>query len=171
MEWSSPELVRRLPKDLGAALPRVRGDAQPTDPVRLVLLSPGQAFRPEAIARAIELANGSRIAVVVLARIHGSSFGFPNPGLMPNAKEKAAATDYVETALAAIRRSGGKADGQVAVARSASKVGARVAKLRQASVVVVDEGIRPGWRRAIEGDVSWPLRLRLRGTADVEAMS
>ena len=149
---------------------RRRGDAQPTDPVRLVLLSPGQAFRPEALARAIEVANGARIAVVVVAKIHGTSLGFPNPGLMPNAKEKAAATERVEDALRQIRRSGGKGDGQVAITRSAAKVGAKVARLRQASVVVVDEGERATWRRALEGDVSWGLRLRLRGRAVVETI-
>jgi nucleotide-binding universal stress UspA family protein len=150
---------------------RRRGDAQPTDPVRVVLISPGPAFRPQAIARAIEAANGQRIAVVVIARIHGSSFGFPNPGLMPNPKEKAAAKSHVEDALAEIRRSGGRGDGQVAIARSAAKIGAKVARLRQAALVVVDEGARPPWRKVVDGNTSTMMTWRLRGRADVESIN
>lgn len=149
---------------------RRRGDPQPLDPVRVVLVSPGQEFRPEAIARALEIANGAKIAVVIVARIHGSGFGLPNPGLMPNTKEKETARRRVEQALAQIRRAGGQGDGQVAITRSAAKVAAKVARLRQASVVVVDEGVRPGWRKAIEGNVSFTLPLRLRGRAEIEVI-
>ena len=146
------------------------GDPQPTSPVRVVLISPGAAFRDIAIRRAIEVANGAPIAVVIIARIHGSSFGMPNPGLMPNAKEKAAALDRVEQAMNAIRRAGGRADGQVAIARSAAKVAAKVATVRQASMVIVDEGERPTWRKLIEGNVAFTLPWRLRGGATVESI-
>ena len=146
------------------------GDPQPTSPVRVVLISPGAAFREKAIARAVEAANGAPIAVVIIARIHGSSFGMPNPGLMPNPKEKAAALARAEDAINAIRRAGGRADGQVAIARSAAKVAARVATARQASVVIVDEGDRPNWRKLVEGNIGFTLPWRLRGRAEVESI-
>ena len=147
---------------------RRRGDEQPTAPVGVVLLSPGQSFRPESIRIAVTEAAGRPIAVVVIARIHGSAFGMPNPGLLPNAKEKAAAVSIVDTTIKAIRKLGGHADGQVAIARSPAKIGAKVAKIRGADVVVIDEPDRPAWRRFVEGEATNSLRLRLRGVARVE---
>ena len=147
---------------------RQRGDAQPTDPVGVVLLSAGHAFRPEAIECAVREANGATIAVVVIARIHGSAYGLPNPGLMPNAREKAAALSHVETAIKDIRKRGGRADGQVAIARSVVKIGAAVAKARDAKVVVLDEPDQPAWRRFVEGSTSASLSRRLRHQARVE---
>jgi hypothetical protein len=147
---------------------RRRGDPQPDSPAGVVLLSGGHAFRPAAIDAAVQAADGRLIAVVVLARIHGYAFGMPNPGLLPNAKEKAAARSAVETAIREIRRRGGRADGQVAVARHAAKVGARVTKIRGATVVVVDEPDKPAWRRVVEGQVTSSVARRVRRHARVE---
>jgi hypothetical protein len=144
-----------------------RGDPQPDSPAGVVLLSPGHAFRAAAVDAAVAEADGDIVAVVVLARIHGYAFGLPNPGLLPNPRERATARSAAEAAIAEVERRGGRADGQVAIARNAAAVGARVARARGARVVVVDEPDRPAWRRVVEGQVTPSVARRLRRRARV----
>lgn len=107
----------------------------------VILASTGKPFSAAAIERAAELANGSRIRVVTVARIHGFAFGLQHPGLMPNKKEKDTAQAVVTDAIKALHKRGLAADGEVVITRSPGKAFARSAKsAKSVAHVIVDSG-------------------------------
>jgi hypothetical protein len=145
-------------------LHRKRFDAQPTHPCAVLLASDGrQDFSTRAVARAAALAGSEPVAVVTIAKIYGSSFGLPHPGLLPTTDELAERRGWVNGAIAGLEAAGAPADGQVAATRRAAKKLAAVARARQPRVVVIDETpVRRGLRRLVEGDVGSELRRMLR---------
>ena len=107
----------------------------------VVLASTGRPFSAAAIERAAGLANGSRIRVVTVARIHGFAFGLQHPGLMPNKREKDAAQAVVTDAIKALHKRGLTADGEVVITRTPGKAFARSAKsAKTVTHVVIDPG-------------------------------
>jgi hypothetical protein len=119
-------------------------------------------FSERAIAEAIALSQSGPIAVVTIARIYGTQFGIPNPGLMPTKQEMKARHGWVGSAVDQIVAAGVTADGQVSVTRKATKSLARVARARGAKMIVIDETPETGIRRFVEGDVGTELRKKLR---------
>jgi hypothetical protein len=100
---------------------------------------------------------------VTIAKIYGSSFGLPHPGLLPTKDELAERQRWVEAAIHKLRARGVSADGQVAATRRAAKKLTAVARGRGVSTIVIDETVVPrGLRRMIEGDVGTELRRKLR---------
>src|SRR5258708_13988701 len=69
-------------------LGRRRWDPQPTAQAAVLLASSGEPFSRAALRRARELAGGQPVAVLSILKIYGSSFGLPNPGLMPTPPER-----------------------------------------------------------------------------------
>jgi len=130
----------------------------------VLLASDGrQDFSAGAIARAAALAgDGGRVAVVTIAKIYGSSFGLPNPGLLPTKAEMEERRRWVNGAIRELERAGVVADGQIAATRRATRKLAAIARLRRPDVVVIDENPERGWRRIVEGDVGSELRKKLR---------
>lgn len=143
---------------------RRRFDVQPTNPCEVMLASDGrQDYSPRAVACAAALAGPGPVAVVTIAKIYGSSFGLPHPGLLPTREEMAERQRWVEAAILELRAAGASADGQVAATRRTAKKLAAVARARGARVIVIDETtVSKGLRRIIEGDVGAELRRRLR---------
>jgi len=140
-------------------------DVQPLDPCEVMLASDGrQDFSPRAVAQAAALAGSSgSVAVVTIAKIYGSSFGLPHPGLLPTKDEIAERQRWVEAAIHKLRASGVSADGQVAATRRTAKKLAAVARGRGVRAIVIDETtVSKGLRRLIEGDVGAELRRKLR---------
>ena len=122
-----------------------------------------QDFSPRAVAQAAALAGSGSVAVVTIAKIYGSSFGLPHPGLLPTKDEIAERQQWVEAAIHELRADGIAADGQVAATRRAAKKLAAVARGRGVSAIVIDETtVARGLRRVIEGDVGTELRRKLR---------
>src|SRR4029077_16040910 len=102
--------------------------AEPPDPdaleVNAVLLaSEDRDFSPEAIALAGKIASRSnaRARGMIIARICGTSFGFPNPGLMPNKREWEEQRKKAEFAVRALKACGVDADAHVLGTRNAAK--------------------------------------------------
>ena len=143
---------------------RRRFDVQPTNPVEVMLASDGrQDYSPGAVARAAALAESRPVAVVTIAKIYGSSFGLPHPGLLPTKAELAERRGWVEAAVRKLLAAGATADGQVAATRRTAKKLAAVARARGVRVIVIDETtVSRGLRRLIEGDVGAELRRKLR---------
>jgi hypothetical protein len=138
-------------------------DAQPEGPCAILLAGDGRRpFSAQAVAEAVSRAAGNLIAVVTVAKIHGSAFGLPNPGLMPTRREIDERQEWVSEAMKTITALGGKADGQVAVTRKATSTLARIARTRSAGTIVIDETPYRGLRRFIEGDVGAELSRRCR---------
>jgi hypothetical protein len=144
--WRVPVSLRRRPYD-----------EQPTDPAHVLLATTVQTFPGRAHEMARELADGQPggIAVLSIARIHGSSYGFPNPGLMPTRKEIQTCRDAIAETLEALRRDDLRARGQIAMTRHELKQIAGVARAHNVAHVVLVVPAKPRWRRLIEGD---PLR-------------
>lgn len=94
----------------------------------VLLASTGGPFSAAAIALAAQRSGGSRVRVVTVARIHGSSFGLQHPGLMPSKKERDEAQAIVTNAIRALQRVGVKADGEVVITRGAARPFARAAR-------------------------------------------
>jgi hypothetical protein len=152
-------------------LPRFRRrrlDPQPVEPRTVLLATDGrQPFSPQAIERAASLASPGGVAVLAIAKIYGTQFGLPHPGLMPTKAEVDERRQWIADALAALERKGVDADGQLAATRKAIKQIAKVAVARSVQHVVVDGGGQQGVRRMIEGETGVDVRRRLRGIAEV----
>jgi hypothetical protein len=101
--------------------------------------------------------------VATIARIYGTKFGLPNPGLLLGGQELAERDGWVDGAIRALTRAGLAADGQIASTRKPTKTLARIARARGVRCVVIDETRYAGWRRFVEGDTGTELAKRLRG--------
>lgn len=145
---------------------RKRWDPQPTDACDILLASDGRRdFSPRAVAHAAALArSGGSVGVVTIARIYGTQFGLPNPGLLPTKQELLERQRWVSAAISQLKRTGVAADGQVAATRKPTKKLAGVARARSVRHIVIDANPDSGWRRFVEGDVGEELRKKLRDT-------
>ena len=149
-------------------LGRNRWDSQPTSQAAVLLASSGSPFSRAAMRRAKELADGQPVAVLSILKIYGSSFGLPNPGLMPSRKERDEQLRIVKQAINELERRGCTVDGQVAATRSAGRTIAKVARARHVSYIVMDSHPATGFRRLIEGEIANNVRRWLRGAAVLE---
>jgi nucleotide-binding universal stress UspA family protein len=100
----------------------------PPDPdtlmVRAVLLASEEREIPKAaidLAARIGKRSGAPVHVFTLARIWGTSLGFPNPGLMPSKREWDQARAVVDKAIKELRKRGVAADGRVLATRRGAK--------------------------------------------------
>src|SRR5262250_911755 len=110
---------------------RRRWDKQPTAPAAVLLASSGAPFSKAAVRRARELAAGDPVAVLSILKIYGSTFGLPNPGLLPTHREREEQFAVVNRAIKDLERRGCSVDGQIAATRSAGRMIAKVARARQ----------------------------------------
>lgn len=144
--WRVPVSLRRRPYD-----------KQPAHPAHVLLATTIQTFPSRAREIARDLADGGPggIAVLSIARIHGSSYGFPNPGLMPTRKEIQTCRDAVAQAVEVFHRDDVPARGQIAMTRHELKQIGMVARAHEVAYIVLVVPAKPRWRRLVEGD---PLR-------------
>src|SRR6516165_443434 len=147
---------------------RRRFDPQPTAAAAVLLASSGEPFSRAAVKRAHELAAGQPVAVLSILKVYGSTFGLPNPGLLPTRREREQQFAVVNRAIKDLEQRGCDVDGQIAATRSAGRTIAKVARVRQVRYVVMDSPTATGIRRLIEGEVANNVRRWLRGAAVVE---
>jgi nucleotide-binding universal stress UspA family protein len=116
----------------------------------------------KVIDRAIALATPehARITVLGVARVYGTSLGFPNPGLQPNRFEIADLKEIVEGAAGALRAKGFEVRVAMSKSRNASKMIARWVIARNFHAVIVPDPDRPRWRQVVEGDVAHEIGRR-----------
>jgi hypothetical protein len=146
-------------------------DPQPTAAAAVLLASSGSPFSRAALRRAGELAAGEPVAVLSILKVYGSTFGLPNPGLMPTRREREEQLQIVRRAIGELERRGCDVDGQIAATRSAGRTIARVARSRQVRYVVMDVSAASGIRRVIEGEVTNIVRRRLKDGTALELVS
>jgi hypothetical protein len=147
-----------------------RFDPQPTERAAVLLASPGDPFSRQAIRETLRLRDGEPVAVVTIARLYGSAYGLPNPGLMPTRAELTTQEVQVARATRALERRGAPCSGQVAISRRPARTIARVAAARGVTHVVMDAPERPRWRRVVEGDPVKELQRRLGSAVEVHAV-
>lgn len=150
---------------------RRRWDSQPTSPAGVLLASSGAPFTRAAVRRARELAAGEPVAVLSILKVYGSTFGLPNPGLLPTKREREEQLAIVRRAIDDLERRGCTVDGQIAATRSAGRTIAKVARYRQVRYVVMDSHPATGVRRIIEGELANIVRRRLPDQATLELIS
>jgi nucleotide-binding universal stress UspA family protein len=135
---------------------------------RILLASEGRPIPPEAVARVVELAEpGANVRVFTVARIHGTAFGMPSPGLMPNKREWAEQRDIVSKAIKRLQRKGLKASGHVLGTRNAWKKIVEEAKKEGCEAIVM--AADPD-RNRVTGNAMWsqePQRVRRRAKVPV----
>ena len=159
------------PGPLRRGFGRRKFDKQPTEAAAVLIASQGHRVPGAVIRTARGLAEGGPVAVVTIARIYGSSFGLPNPGLMPNRREMAEQVTVAERAVSALKRSGNEAWGQVAASRHPAKTIAKVAQARQASHVLVVRQRQGRWRTVVEGDLAKDVARKLGSAVTVEGVT
>jgi nucleotide-binding universal stress UspA family protein len=149
-------------------IPRQRsGDAPDPDSliVRAVLLASEEREIPRAavdLAARIAERSNAPVHVFSIARVWGTSFGFPNPGLLPSKKEWDRQHEVVRKAVARLRRKGIEADARVIGTRAAAKRIVQEARRLQCDAIVM--GADPP-KPALVRDFSWsqePYRVRAR---------
>jgi nucleotide-binding universal stress UspA family protein len=136
---------------------------------RILLASEGRAIPPAAVARAIELAKpaGASVHVFTIARIHGTSFGMPTPGLMPTKKEWAEQRDIVARTIRRLERKGIEAGGHVLGTRNATKKILEEAKHEGCEAIVMAADAD---RNRVTGNMMWsqePQRVKRKAKLPV----
>jgi hypothetical protein len=133
-------------------------------PAGVLLASTGEPFSPTAIALAARWSGGSRVRVVTVARIHGSSLGLQHPGLMPSKRERDQAQAIVTNAIRALQRADVRADGEVVITRGAARAFARAARgAREVRHVIVDDPRAGRLGRLLTAAAARSVRYRLKG--------
>lgn len=140
---------------------------EPPDPssfvVRSVLLaSEGRPISPRAVDFAASMAAPARATVHVLsiARVWGTSLGLPNPGLLPTKREWEEQRRLVAEGVAALKRRGIPASGQVLGTRAAAKRIVAEADRHQCDAIVMTADPPRSWLIA---NLLWshePYRVR-----------
>jgi nucleotide-binding universal stress UspA family protein len=136
---------------------------------RILLASEGRPIPEAAIARVLELAakSGASVRVFSLARVHGVSFGMPNPGLLPTKAEWKEQHEIVAKAVKRLQREGIDADGHVVGTRKSTKRICQEATFAGCDAIVM--AADPD-RNRIVGDMLWsqePQRVRRRAKLPV----
>lgn len=107
------------------AVERVDAEADAAPPMadRVLLATDGREIPPKAIEVAANLARRTNAPVHVfsIARVWGTAFGFPNPGLLPTKQEWDVQRRLVEKAVKALQRQGLAATGNVVGTRRGAK--------------------------------------------------
>lgn len=142
------------------------GAAPPAGPSAVLLASTGIPFTKQELARCASLAGNSPVTVLSVAKLHGSAFGLPNPGLMPTKRDREKQREIVEAAVRTLGRGGRSVDGQVVITRNPAKTIARAATRLQVQHVVLAAPAQGRLRRFVEGDPVAGVRRRLK-SADV----
>ena len=124
-------------------IPRQRS-GDPPDPdtlvVRAVLLASEEREIPRAavdLAARIAERSNAPVHVFSIARVWGTSFGFPNPGLLPTKKEWDKQNQVVRKAVTRLRRKGIEADARVIGTRAAAKRIVQEAKRLNCDAIVM----------------------------------
>jgi nucleotide-binding universal stress UspA family protein len=138
--------------------------------VRAVLLASEDREIPRAavdLAARIAKRSGAPVHVFTLARIWGTSLGFPNPGLMPSKREWDQQRRIAQKAVSRLERKGVKADARVIGTRSGAKrIVAEAARLGCDAIVMGADAPR---HRAL-ANFMWsqePYRVRRRAGVPV----
>jgi nucleotide-binding universal stress UspA family protein len=135
--------------------------------------SEGRAIPAAAVERAAELAreSGGGVHVFSVARVWGTSFGFPNPGLQPNRHEWKEQRAIVEDAVKALEKRGVTATAHVLGTRKATKrIVGEAKRLGCTSIVMAAD---PPRNRFVS-DLMWsqePYRVQRRAKVPVHLVT
>ena len=157
---ASPARPRGSERRWGAAKAAPHPIVDP--PKRVLLATPAIPITREVIDRAIRLATPehAKITVVSVARVYGTSLGFPHPGLQPNRYELDKNRKIANDAADILRAKAFEVRVAMSKSRNAPKMIARWAIAKGFHAIVVPDLERAGWRRALQGDITWEIHRR-----------
>jgi nucleotide-binding universal stress UspA family protein len=135
----------------------------------VLLASEDRAISKQAVDLAARIArrSGAPVHVFSIARIWGTSFGFPSPGLFPSKREWQQQYDNVERAIDRLARKGVQADGRVVGTRAGAKRIVKEAERLGCDAIVMGADLPRG---RVVGDFMWsqePYRVRRRAAVPV----
>jgi nucleotide-binding universal stress UspA family protein len=133
----SPTTVAR--RRVGGAS-HVDGPDPDTLTVRAVLLASEDRDIPTSaidLAARIAKRSGAPVHVFTIARVWGTSFGFPNPGLQPTKREWDQQRHNVEKAIGRLERKGVEARGRVIGTRAGAKRIVKEARRLECDAIVM----------------------------------
>lgn len=133
---------------------------------RIVVASEGREIAWPVLQQVFELARPAHasVLVVVIARIWGTSLGFPNPGLNPSKQEWDERRLTARRAVEAIEKAGFEASAHVFGTRRATKRIVGEARAFGADAIVMGCDADKG----LMGDFAWSHEpYRVRGRAKV----
>jgi nucleotide-binding universal stress UspA family protein len=135
----------------------------------ILLASEGRPLPLAAVEFAGRMAKeaGAEVHVLSIARIWGTAFGLPNPGLLPNKRELQERHDSVAGAVVWLKRHNIEASGQVCSTRNAAKRIVIEASRRRADAIVMSADPPKHWLIA---NLDWsqePHRVRRLATLPV----
>jgi nucleotide-binding universal stress UspA family protein len=117
----TPTTVAR--RRAGGASPDTEVDPESLSVRAVLLASEDRVISTAAVDLAARIAkrSGAPVHVFSIARVWGTSFGFPNPGLNPTKQEWDDQRHNVEKAVGRLERKGVKANGRVIGTRAGAK--------------------------------------------------
>jgi len=138
-------------------------------PAPILLASEGKRIPTEAVEFTANLSCKSKapVHVFIIARIWGSGFGLPHPGLMPTKREWQSQHDIVAEAVDQLKRRGAEATGSVVSSRNAAgRILVEAKRCRPDAVVMAAPPPRP-WLIASFIWEHEPYRVRRTAEAPV----
>ena len=134
----------------------------------MVLATEGRQIPYAVMQQVFDLARPAKAEVMVLAiaRIWGTSLGFPNPGLQPTKQEWDEQRLIVREAIAKLEKAGFEASGAVYSTRRAARRILKVARAFDADAIVMGADVH----RRYVGDFMWsqePHRVARRAQIPV----
>jgi nucleotide-binding universal stress UspA family protein len=139
----------------------------------VLLATEGRAIPAAAVDRAVELAreSGCGVHVFSIARVWGTSFGFPNPGLQPTRQEWKDQRALIDNTVKALEKRGVDATGRVLGTRKATKrIVGEAERLGCTAIVMAAD---PPRNRFLS-DLMWsqePYRVRRRAKVPVHLVT
>ncbi len=118
-----------------------------TGPVRNILIaSEGRPISDEVIDLAVDMHDGNgKVTVLTVARLWGTSFGLPNPGLRPSKAEMEVQKENMFSALSRLENAGIEADGHIVTTRHPSKSIRKQVTQRNCDAVIMGADLRRPW--------------------------
>jgi len=126
---------------------RSRPTDNPPEVSNVLVASEGRRFSQEVIDLAVRLVHGQggHAQVLTVARLWGTSFGLPNPGLRPSRREMAEQEDNILWAITQLENAGVQADGHIVTTRNPCRSILNEAKRKNCDAIVMGADPRRNW--------------------------
>lgn len=126
---------------------RVRPKGEQSPVQHLLIASEGRHVSDEVIDRAVDMlrAHGGHATVLTVARLWGTSFGLPNPGLRPSKREMDEQKEIMFSALDRLEKAGIEADGHIVTTRNPCKSIRKQVAQRNCDAILMGADPRRPW--------------------------
>lgn len=126
---------------------RAQQNDEPQVVQHVLIASEGRPIKDEVINLAVDMlhVHGGRATVLTVARLWGTSFGLPNPGLRPSKREMDEQKDIIFQALDRLKEAGIEADGHIVTTRNPLKSIRNEASKKNCDAIIMGADPRQPW--------------------------